>query len=52
MFIETNPTPAKTALGLMGKIRNSAPRLPLYKMSDANVEKLKAVMAASGLLKK
>jgi 4-hydroxy-tetrahydrodipicolinate synthase len=50
MFIETNPTPAKTALGLMGKIRNSAPRLPLYKMSDANVEKLKAVLAASGLL--
>ncbi len=50
MFIETNPTPAKTALGLMGKIKNSDPRLPLYKMNDANVEKLRKVLAASGLL--
>ncbi len=52
MFIETNPTPAKTALGLMGKIKHSDPRLPLYRMSDANVEKLGKVLAESGLLKK
>ncbi|MGV1100902.1 4-hydroxy-tetrahydrodipicolinate synthase [Thiovibrio sp. JS02] len=51
MFIETNPTPAKTALELMGKIRSGAPRLPLYKMGDANVEKLRKVLAECGLLK-
>ena len=50
MFIETNPTPAKTALQLMGKIKNSAPRLPLYKMSEASTEKLRKVLADCGLV--
>ena len=50
MFIETNPTPAKTALELMGKIKNSAPRLPLYKMSEASTEKLRKVLTDCGLV--
>ena len=50
MFIETNPTPAKTALAMMGKIKSAAPRLPLCGMSDANAEKLKKVLTDCGLL--
>ena len=50
MFIDTNPVPAKTALELMGKIKSSAPRLPLYQMNDATVEKLKKVLVDCGLL--
>ena len=50
MFFDTNPVPAKTALFLMGKIKSAAPRLPLYKMNDATVEKLKKVMDSCGLL--
>jgi len=45
MFIDTNPVPAKTALELMGKIKSSTPRLPLYAMNNATVEKLKKVLA-------
>ena len=40
MFIETNPIPVKTALALMGKIREEF-RLPLCEMAPANKEKLK-----------
>ncbi|TAL23135.1 MAG: 4-hydroxy-tetrahydrodipicolinate synthase [Nitrospirae bacterium] len=43
MFIETNPIPAKTALSMMGKIREEF-RLPLCEMSDANKDKLKKVL--------
>ena len=43
MFIETNPIPVKTALALMGKIREEF-RLPLCEMAPANKEKLKAVL--------
>ena len=43
MFIETNPTPVKTALGLMGKCDDEV-RLPLAPMSEANIAKLAAVM--------
>jgi len=50
LFIETSPTPVKTALALMGMIENEI-RLPLYKMSDANLEKLKKVMTNYGLIK-
>ncbi|MFH1020728.1 MAG: 4-hydroxy-tetrahydrodipicolinate synthase [Pseudomonadota bacterium] len=50
MFIDTNPVPAKTALAMMGKIKSGLPRLPLYKMNEANEEKLKKVIAAYGLL--
>ncbi|MCL5022064.1 MAG: 4-hydroxy-tetrahydrodipicolinate synthase [Nitrospirae bacterium] len=50
MFIETNPIPAKTALALMGKIREEF-RLPLCEMSDANKEKLKKTMKGFGLIR-
>ncbi len=43
MFIETNPVPVKTALGLMGKCTGEV-RLPLAPMSEANTEKLAGVM--------
>ena len=50
MFIDTNPVPAKTALAMMGKIKSGLPRLPLYKMNEANEEKLKKVITAYGLV--
>jgi 4-hydroxy-tetrahydrodipicolinate synthase len=50
LFIETNPTPVKAALSLMNKISYEV-RLPLYKLSDANYEKLKKVMIGYGLIK-
>jgi len=50
MFIETNPIPAKTALAMMGKIKEEF-RLPLCEMSPANREKLKAVLKGMKLVK-
>ena len=50
LFIEVNPTPVKAALSLMGKIQYEY-RLPLCKMSDANLEKLRKVMVNYGLIK-
>lgn len=49
MFLETNPIPVKTALGLMGKISPEM-RLPLSPMSQNNLEKLKKVMAKYKLI--
>ena len=49
MFIETNPIPVKTALALMGKIREEF-RLPLCEMAPANKEKLKLVLRDMKLL--
>jgi 4-hydroxy-tetrahydrodipicolinate synthase len=43
MFIETNPIPVKTALYMMGLIREEF-RLPLCEMSDANKEKLRKAL--------
>lgn len=43
MFIEANPVPVKTTLGLMGKI-NADVRLPLVPLMPANLEKLKDVL--------
>ncbi len=43
MFMETNPIPVKTALGLMGKMEIEF-RLPLCEMEDSNFEKLKNVL--------
>ena len=43
LFVETNPIPVKTALGIMGIIEPNL-RLPLYKMSDKNLLFLKEVM--------
>lgn len=50
MFIETNPIPAKTALALMGKIREEF-RLPLCEMSEANKEKLRKTIKDFGLIR-
>jgi len=49
MFLETNPIPVKTALGLMGKI-NPEMRLPLSPLSAANLAALKKVLANYRLL--
>lgn len=49
MFIETNPIPVKTALSMMGKIREEF-RLPLCEMSAANKEKLRKTLAEYGLV--
>jgi len=43
MFIESNPVPVKTTLGLMGKLEPHV-RLPLVNMGDATLEKLKGVL--------
>ncbi len=43
MFIESNPIPVKTALGLMGKCSDEV-RLPLCPMSEGNKAKLAAIM--------
>ena len=50
MFIETNPGPVKTALGLMGMISPEM-RLPMFKMSKANESILKKNLKKYGLLK-
>ncbi len=50
LFIETNPAPVKAALHLMGKIQYEV-RQPLWKLSDANFERLKKTMQNSGLIK-
>ena len=47
VFFETNPVPMKTALGLMGRISPEV-RLPLAPLSEANLARLKAVMAQYG----
>ncbi len=49
VFIEINPVPAKTALGMMGKISPEV-RLPLAPLSKENEAKLKAVLAKYGLV--
>lgn len=49
LFVETNPIPVKKACELLGM--NPGPlRMPLYEISDANCEKLKAAMTNYGLL--
>lgn len=49
IFIETNPIPVKTALGLMGKCEPNL-RLPMCEMQPENLEKLKKTMKDYGLL--
>jgi 4-hydroxy-tetrahydrodipicolinate synthase len=49
MFYETNPTPAKTALNMMGKISGEV-RQPLCPMSPANQDKLRQVLKQYGLI--
>lgn len=50
VFLETNPIPVKTAMGLLGMIDPSL-RLPMCTMSDANLEKLRTELVNYGLLK-
>ena len=49
MFIESNPIPVKTALGLMGKCSDEV-RLPLCPMGEANKAKLAAIMKEYALI--
>ncbi len=49
LFIETNPTPVKAALALMGLIDEEV-RLPLVPVSAANRAKLKATLIACGVI--
>lgn len=50
MFIETNPIPVKTAMGLLG-LCSPELRLPLCEMEEENLDKLKAALHSYGLLK-
>jgi len=50
MFIETNPIPVKTAMGLLGMCASDL-RLPMCPMSAENLEKLKKALRDYGLLK-
>jgi 4-hydroxy-tetrahydrodipicolinate synthase len=49
LFIETNPIPVKTALGLMKKIKPEV-RLPLCEMNEENVKKLSQALKKIGAL--
>ncbi len=49
MFIETNPIPVKTAMGLLGMCSPEL-RLPMSEMEPENVEKLKKALKDYGLL--
>lgn len=50
MFIETNPIPVKTAMGMLG-LCSEEMRLPLCAMEDANRTKLEHALKRYGLLK-
>jgi len=49
IFIETNPIPVKTAMGLMGLCEPDL-RLPMCPMSPENLEKLKKALKDYGLI--
>ncbi len=50
MFVETNPAPIKTAMGILGMCSDEL-RLPLSPMATSNVDKLKTALKNYGLLK-
>ena len=50
MFLETNPSPVKTAAGLMG-LCSPRVRLPMCEMEAANLAKLKTVLKQYKLIK-
>ncbi len=50
LFVETNPIPVKTALGLMRKIKPDL-RMPLCPMKAENVKKLKNAMQKIGVIR-
>ncbi len=49
VFMEINPVPVKTALGMMGKISPEV-RLPLSPLSPANQERLRQMLVDYGLI--
>ncbi len=49
VFMEINPVPVKTALGMMGKISPEV-RLPLAPLSDQNRERLRGILVDYGLI--
>ena len=49
LFLETNPVPVKTALGLMGRMDPEV-RLPLAPMGEGALAQLRSVMETYGLL--
>jgi 4-hydroxy-tetrahydrodipicolinate synthase len=49
VFMEINPVPVKTALGMMGMISPEV-RLPLSPMSEANTAKLRELLGQYGLI--
>ena len=50
MFIETNPIPVKTAMGLMKLIPDASLRLPMCAISPANLVRLKEVLRSYRLI--
>jgi 4-hydroxy-tetrahydrodipicolinate synthase len=50
LFIETNPTPAKAALAMLGLVEEEY-RLPIVPMAAKNRDALKATLKACGILK-
>ena len=50
LFIETNPIPIKTAMGLVGLLPDPHLRLPMCPMSAANLARLKEVLRSYRLL--
>ena len=48
-FLETNPVPVKTMIGLAGRIADYTPRLPLVPLLPGNLEKVKSAMKDYGL---
>lgn len=49
VFMEINPVPVKTALGMMGRISPEV-RLPLAPLSEGNREKLRGILVDYGLI--
>ena len=49
-FLETNPIPIKEAMAMAGMLEPEF-RLPMCRMSDANRERLRAILKPYGLLK-
>jgi 4-hydroxy-tetrahydrodipicolinate synthase len=49
-FLETNPIPIKEAMAMAGMLEPEF-RLPMCRMSDANREKLRAILKPYGLIK-
>ena len=50
LFLETNPIPVKTAMGMLGRLSPEL-RLPMCDMSEANAARLKTALEEYGVLK-